>query len=147
MRLVVLLMLATTSGALAQPAPAPSAQATTNRFDGTWSVTLTCADFKDAGVGAKGYTFRFLAEVKNGLLEAQHGKVGAPGSLHYSGRLQADGTGEIQANGFTGDPAYSVDRVATSTPYAYRAKATFDVRQGSAKRLDLRPCEATFTKQ
>lgn len=56
------------------------------RFDGTWSVVLTCADYKDADVGAKGYTFRFLAEIKNGQLSAQYGRVGAPG--YYNIRVR-----------------------------------------------------------
>jgi hypothetical protein len=58
-----------------------------------------------------------------------------------------DGAAEIQANGFTGNPDYAVGRVVTATPYAYRLKAKFEHGRGHGTRVDLRPCEAIFTKQ
>jgi hypothetical protein len=121
--------------------------AKTTRFDGVWSVTVVCADYKDAGVGAKGYTLRMLGEVKNGQFEGQRGKPGEPGSLRYSGRIQPDGSAELQANGFTGNPEYTPGRLVAATPYAYRLTGQFDERRGTGKRLDARPCEATFVKQ
>jgi hypothetical protein len=62
---------------------------------GLWVVTLSCADYKDDAGGAQCYTFRFLADVKNGLLEAQYGRAGKPRSLRYTGRIQPDGSAEI----------------------------------------------------
>jgi hypothetical protein len=132
---------------IAAACAAPGYPATTNAFDGTWGVTLVCADYKDAGGGARGYTYRFLAQVKDGVLEAQRGTPGAPASVHYIGRIAGDGSVEIDAKGFTGDPDYAVGRVSRSTPYAYRMKGKFEADRGSATRLDLRPCEATFVRQ
>src|SRR4051794_34616427 len=54
------------------------AQAVPTKFDGTWGVTLVCADYKGADANAKGYTFRFLAYVKDGRLEGQYGKQDEP---------------------------------------------------------------------
>ena len=145
---VAILATAAASAVAAQGAEqSEPGSAAPTRFDGVWSVTLVCADYKDAGVGAKGYTVRLIAEVKNGQLEGQRGKLGEPGSLHYSGRIQPDGSAELLANGFTGSPEYVPGRLASSTPYKYRMKGQFDERRGTAARLDTRPCEATFVKQ
>ena len=118
-----------------------------HRFDGTWSVTLTCADYRDAGQGAKGYTFRFLGTIENGALRAEHGRAGSPSWLLYEGRVEADGTAEIRAKGLTGKPDYAVGQVGTGTRYSYRLKGEFDAGRGVAKRVDLRPCEAIFVRQ
>ena len=145
--ILVCVALLAAGAARAQLPQEHSPAVTSAKFDGTWGVTLVCAEYKDSGAGAKGYTFRFLAQVKDGVLEAQHGKQGEPGSLHYRGQILADGSAEIQGNGFTGNPDYAVAQVAKSTPYAYRLKAKFEGNRGSATRLDLRQCEATFVKQ
>jgi hypothetical protein len=147
MRKRTLLSVVALAAAAATTLSYAQAPAATTKFDGTWGVTLVCADYKDAGAGAKGYTFRFLAHVKDGQLEAQYGTPGEPSSLHYSGTIQEDGSAEIQAKGRTGNPDYTVGRVVRSTPYAYRMRAKFDATRGNATRLDLRPCEATFVKQ
>jgi hypothetical protein len=119
----------------------------TTKFDGTWGVTLVCADYKGPDANAKGYAFRFLAYVKGGRIEGQYGIEDGPSSLHYSGVISEDGSAEIQARGFTGDPDYTVNRVTKATPYRYRLKAQFEGTRGHATRVDLRPCEATFVKQ
>jgi hypothetical protein len=134
----------------AADAQLPQAQvpmAVSTRFDGTWDVTLACADYMGAGVGAKGYTFQFMAQVNGGQLDAQYGKQGSPGSLHYSGRILDDGSADIEATGVSANPEYSVGRVASGTPYAYRFRAKFDGSRGSGTHVDRRPCEATFIKQ
>lgn len=142
---ILLLALFATGASAAEEAVRTSMDTTV--FDGVWSVTVVCTDYKDAGVGAKGYTVRMLAEVKNGQLNAQRGKPGEPGSLHYSGRIHPDGVAELQAKGSTGNPDYTPGRLVSTTPYAYRLKGHFDERRGSAKRLDTRQCQADFVKQ
>jgi hypothetical protein len=73
----------------------PGQPASGTRFDGVWSVTVVCDDYKDADVGAKGYTLRMLGRIRNGNVEAERGKLGEPGSLRYRGRIQADGAAEL----------------------------------------------------
>ena len=147
MRIAGLFILATIAASAWSAEESATEALKPSRFDGVWSVTVVCADYKDAGLGAKGYTLRMLGEVKNGQFEGQRGKLGEPGSLRYSGRIQPDGTAEFQANGFTGNPEYTPGRLVAATPYAYRLAAQFDERRGAGKRLDARPCEATFVKQ
>jgi len=147
MVLCVVACLASVAFAQGPPSGESAKSPDATRFDGTWGVTLTCPDFKDAGVGAKGYALRFLMDVKDGVLNGQYGREGAPGWLKYEGRVQPDGTAEIQARGLTGDPNTAVDRVRQGTPYTYRMKAQFEGTRGRGTRLDLRPCEAVFVKQ
>jgi hypothetical protein len=147
MRSAGVFILATIAASAWAAEESASESAGVTRFDGVWSVTVVCADYKDASAGAKGYTLRMLGEVKNGQFEGQRGKPGEPGSLRYSGRIQRDGSAELQANGFTGNPDYTPGRLVAATPYTYRLTAQFDERRGTGKRLDARPCEATFVKQ
>src|SRR5438067_9841002 len=83
-----------------------------HRFDGTWDVTVSCADTRDGGQLVKGYTFRVLAEVKDGRLRGEHGTEGSPGWLRLDGIVKADGSADINAKGLTGDPDYTVGHVA-----------------------------------
>jgi hypothetical protein len=41
---------------------------------------------------------------------------------------------------------YAVNREAKGLPYAYRATARFEGSRGTGKRIDLRPCDLSFTK-
>ena len=76
-RQVVFYLLFCSSVALAQQKPPESETGRhldLRRFDGTWGTTLTCADFKDDTGGAKGYTYRFLVQVKDGVLNGEYGQ-------------------------------------------------------------------------
>ena len=126
--------------------PAVSSAGPSAAFDGRWAVTLVCEDIADGGKVAKGYTFNFFSDVKEGRLTAQNGQVGTPGSLTLIGVIKADGSAEINANGLTGNPDYAVGHARPSTPYSYRMRGTFTPTSGKATRIELRPCEATFSK-
>jgi Caspase domain len=125
------------AGLAAQPSALDPA-----RFDGTWNVTVECP----AHNSAAGYTLRFPAEVKAGVLQAQFGVTGQPGSLTLAGRIASDGSGSIAARGVTGDPKFNINRLVSGTPYAYNANVRFDGSRGSGQRVQLRPCSLTFVK-
>jgi len=63
------------------------------------------------------------------------------------GVVQPNGTAELTVTGYTGNPDYTVGAVSTGTPYSYRLRGKFTASSGSAMRIDLRPCEANFSKQ
>lgn len=148
MRLFVMIFLFAFMETAASPQQQSSAKdADVQRFDGTWGVTLTCADFKDAKGGAKGYKYRFLAHVKDGVLSGEHGRENESGWLRYDGRIERDGTATISAKGITGDPQTSVGQISRGTPYSYRVKAEFEESSGRGTRVDLRPCDVIFIKQ
>jgi hypothetical protein len=112
------------------------------RFNGAWNVTVQCP----AHGAASGYTVQLLAQVKDGVLAAQQGAVGQPGTLTLSGKIQPDGKASIDARGMVGDPKTTGNRLSPGTPYAYRVDALFDGTRGVGNRTELRPCSLTFVK-
>lgn len=126
--------------------PAASATGSSTAFDGRWAVTLICEDV-EGGKVAKGYTYNFFSDVKEGRLTAQKGEPGTAGFLALVGTIKADGAVEINANGLIGNPEHAVGKASRSgTPYSYRMRGTFTPTSGKANRIELRPCEATFFK-
>jgi hypothetical protein len=126
--------------------PAVSSAGSSTAFDGRWAVTLVCEDAADSGRVAKGYTLKFFSDVKEGRLTGQDGKIGQPGYLSLVGIIKADGSAEIKVNGLTGNPKLAVGQVSSGTAYSYHMRGTFTPTSGKATRIELRPCEATFTK-
>lgn len=137
LRLLLPALLATGAGSAA-------AQAT---FDGTWQATVVCSDHQSAsGIVAKGYTLVLDVTVRQGWLDGQLGKPGSANSLRLSGAIQPDGQANLVAEGFTGNPQYSIDRVPASSRYSYTLKTLFEARRGSGQRVEGRPCEAVFVR-
>jgi len=114
------------------------------RFDGHWQVFLNCADIEGK---AQGYKNKFGATVTQGQLHAEHGKAGQPDWLLLSGPIAADGSARLLARGLTGPPKYAVGQPQSGTAYRYTVVAQFDERRGQGQRLELRPCEFTFSRQ
>ena len=118
----------------------------TTVFDGHWAVSLHCDDFKILGHLTKGYTYNFFVDVKDGRLIGQYGQWAQPNSLLMIGEIQQDGIVKISAQGQTGtNPAY-VGRYINK-PYSYHMNGKFTQTNGTASRVELRPCDATFFKQ
>lgn len=117
------------------------------RFDGIWSVNLVCPDHKEPnGWIARGFSFQFVAHVKNGVIHGEHGGKGAPSWLSIDGTIQPDGTANLDANGLTGLPEHTLGRVKSGTPYEYLVKAHFDSNQGTGARVGGRIGNYTFIK-
>jgi hypothetical protein len=117
----------------------------TSTFDGHWSVTVVCEDARKAGKSTKGYTYTFFADVKDGQLRAQAGQTGQPSSLTMAGTIQPDGSAELHAAGLTGNPDTAFG-VRPGMQYSYTLRGTFTKDLGKLKRVELRPCEATFVR-
>ena len=116
----------------------------TQRFDGMWQTTVSCAAARDA----LGYSFRFVSTVKEGVFHGVHGTPGEPGSLQIDGRIAADGTGKLYANGRTGSKEYVPGRdTPRGTEYGYNINAKFEGATGTGTRLEGRPCTLQFEKQ
>jgi len=127
--------------------PVVSSAGSSTAFDGRWAVNLVCEDVADSGRVAKGYTLNFFSDVKEGRLTGQYGQIGQPGYLSLIGVIKADGSAEIKANGLIGDPKNAVGKWSSGTPYTYHMRGTFTPTSGKATRIELRPCEATFSKK
>ena len=98
MRLAVLLLL------IAPPTGVAAAQ---ESFDGAWRGVITCAPHAEDG-GARGYSYGFPAQVKNGVFHAERKAEDAPGSLRIDGPIQPDGNADLIAKGLTGHPDNAV---------------------------------------
>jgi hypothetical protein len=126
-------------------APAGAAASGSSAFDGHWSVSLVCEDVQKYGRTAKGYTYNFYADIKDGVLRAQAGQAGQPAYLTMVGTIQSDGSAEIHATGLTASPDISFG-IRPGMQYSYSMKGSFTPVLGKATRIELRPCEATFIK-
>jgi class 3 adenylate cyclase len=114
------------------------------RFDGTWTVTNVCSATVD---GAQGFTYDFVAQVKDGYLRGDRRTEGSAGWLRLEGQIQSDGRATLDARGITDDPKFSVKGVAKGTSFGYHVAARFEGSSGTGKRLEQRPCDLLFAKQ
>ena len=130
-----------------EPAPvAPASVATTNRFDGDWTIRIDCPSDTEPS-GAKGYAFDFPASVLNGRLFGSRGAQGSAGSLQVEGTIAPDGDALLQARGRTANPDYAANKPAPGTAYSYDVQAHFDGASGSGKRQQQRACSFTFSRR
>jgi class 3 adenylate cyclase len=113
-------------------------------FEGTWRVTVDCP--QEPG-GAKGFTLRFVSEVKDGVLHGQNGTEGLPGSLTLRGKILPDGTAWLNANGLTGNPASTIGGLPAGTIYRYSVRARFEGSKGTGTRDQGRVCNFDFAKE
>jgi hypothetical protein len=122
----------------------PEAAVGKRAFDGVWNVKVDCPKHED---GALGYTVDLVANVQNGFLQGQVGTEGRPGWLLMRGEVRPDGTAHLFVSGLTSDPKLNVYGAHRGSPYFYDVSASFDGRQGTGRRLQLRACVLRFTKQ
>lgn len=113
-------------------------------FDGQWAVLLTCPPSPD---GALPFTWRFPAEIRGAVFHGVYGTVGQPASMSLDGRLQSDGSAQLQARGLTGQSAYNLNQTTRGVPFHYDVTARFDAAQGTGSWVTKRICQFTFTKQ
>lgn len=114
-------------------------------FDGRWNVVLTCPK-EEKAKGAMAYAYRFAANVKGNVLQAEHHVKGSGGSMTMTGKINDDGNATFDVNGMTGDPKHAAGQVQRGTPYTYTVSAHFSGSSGNGKRNEVRACSLTFKK-
>jgi len=124
-------------------AAAPAARA----FDGTWAVTLVVPNHTDEQGTALGFTFHFMATVKDGAFHGEYGLKDNPPWLSIDGPIHPDGSAEFAATGITGKAAYNLHKLGSGVPYNYQVKAHFEGAKGTGSRVSGRIGNFTFTKQ
>jgi hypothetical protein len=124
------------------PGLASAAPADASRFDGAWTVTVTCPDAS----GAMGFSYQFPGEVKAGQFHAERRPPGEAGRLTIDGPIAPDGAARLFANGVVGASQFAVGQRPKGTEYAYHIDAHFDGDQGAGKRIEGRPCDLTFRR-
>jgi len=114
-----------------------------DHFEGTWDTVLSCPNSN----GALGYSYKFPATVKNGILHAEKGEPNKPGWLAINGTISSDGSSSLYADGIVGAAPYAVGRRPAGTPYNYHIEAKFTDTSGIGHRIEGRPCDLSFTKE
>lgn len=135
-RLLVSLCAAVAAGAShAEPTP----------YDGRWTVVLACPPHTGDD-DAKGYTHRFPAEVRDGVLRGVHGSEGEPGWHLLQGTVAADGSARLRLDGIVNNPDYAINDAPRGKRYSYRVLARFTESSGSGRRLTGRACDFGFSR-
>jgi hypothetical protein len=123
---------------------AASSAAEAASFDGTWSVLQVCDSTQE---GARGYTWRYDAAVKDGHLVGHYRNPGQSPSLTLEGQINPDGTATLVAQGISADSDHNIKFAPPQTPISFRVAAKFEAATGSGSRLGVRSCKFTFKKQ
>ena len=113
-------------------------------FDGTWSVLQVCDSTQE---GARGYTWRYDATVKDGHLVGHYRNKGQSPSLTLEGQINPDGTATLVAEGISADSEHNIKFAPPQTPISFRVAAKFEAAAGAGSRLGVRSCKFTFKKQ
>jgi hypothetical protein len=121
----------------------PWASSNAQSFDGEWSVLQVCDSTQE---GARGFTWRYGATVKNGQFVGQYRNPGQSPSMTLEGRINTDGTASLAARGISGSADYNQKFATTATPIAFQVMAKFIGTTGTGDRVGTRTCKFTFTK-
>jgi hypothetical protein len=119
--------------AMIQAAPMAAKAQSANRFDGSWTATVSCPDAD----GALGYSFDVPTTIHDGLLHGERMREGEPGRLVLDGQVQPDGQARL----------FAIGHAPKGTQYGYHVVATFQDAGGTGKRVEGRSCELTFSRR
>ena len=111
-------------------------------FDGAWSVLQVCDSTQE---GARGYTWRYDASVKNGHLVGQYRSKGQHPSLTLEGQVKPDGSASLTAIGKSASSDYNTEFAPPQRRISFRVVAKFEATVGTG-RVGVRGCKFTFNK-
>ena len=112
-------------------------------FDGEWSVLQVCEATQE---GARGYTWRYSATVKNGRFVGQYRNTGQSPSMTLEGQINSDGTASLSGRGLSGSADFNQKFATTASPIAFQVTAKFTGTTGAGERVGSRACKFSFAK-
>ena len=112
-------------------------------FDGNWSVIEVC---DPTAIGARGYTWRYDATVKDGHFVGHYRAKGESPSLTLEGDIQPDGTALLDAKGISADSDHNINFAPPQTPISFPVTAKFENSAGNGSRIGGRVCKFTFAR-
>ena len=117
-------------------------------FDGTWSLTVDYREYKNPdGTVALPWVIHCQAEVKNGVLDAEHGTKEGTASWELNGKIESDGSATLTTTGTTGNPKYTPFHPEPGKPYKFQVVGHFEGRRGIGKSVgDPRTRTFSFVK-
>jgi hypothetical protein len=121
----------------------PSSSMTPNKFDGVWIVREVC----EKNRVWRSDTYQFAGKIKDGIFHFQYGSEGEANSATFDGKIEVDGSAEINVKGLTGDPAYDPLHRPAGTAYRYKIAIKLDEARGAGIRIETpRPCRSEWSK-
>jgi hypothetical protein len=111
--------------------------------DGEWSVLQVCETTQD---GAREYTWRYNAIVKDGHFVGQYRTQGQSRSMTLEGQIKVDGTASLSARGISSGADYNLKFAPAASPIAFEVVAKFSGTTGTGERLGSRGCKFTLNK-
>ena len=121
----------------------PSASSHAASFDGAWSVLQVCNSTQE---GARGYTWRYDATVKNGHLVGQYRSKGQRPSLTLEGQVKPDGSASLIAKGISASSDYNTGFAPPQSRISFRVIARFEATVGTGSPVGVHGCKFTFNK-
>lgn len=112
-------------------------------FDGEWSVLQVCDSTSE---GARGFTWRFGASVRNGIFVGQYRTEGQSPSMSLKGTINPDGSASLSARGISGDADHNLKFAPAQSPFSFEVRAKFDGASGAGQRVGGRACRFTFSR-
>lgn len=119
------------------------------RFDGKWMTKMTCPPKGST----EGYTWFLPTVIEKGQFHAERGTAGEPGFLGINGKIAADGSAKLSADGIVASRQYARGVLAhKGEDYSYDIKAHFEDSKGEGTRdvglgIVGRPCTFEFFKK
>ena len=96
--------------------------------------------------GARGFTWRYGATVKNGHFVGQYRNTGQSPSMTLEGQIKPDGTASLSARGISGSADYNQKFATTASPISFQVVAKFTGTTGTGERVGSRGCKFTFAR-
>ncbi|MBR0868083.1 caspase domain-containing protein [Bradyrhizobium sp. YCK136] len=123
--------------ALSKPSSTP------NRFDGVWIVKEVC---EKSGVWPAD-AYQFAGTIRDGMFHTHYGAVGQADGWTFDGKIQNDGSAEIDVKGLTGKPADDPLHRPSETAVHYKIALKLEGVRGAGIRIETpRPCRSEWTK-
>jgi hypothetical protein len=120
-----------------------STTSTTSPFDGVWVIKELC---EKQGIW-RADTYQYAGEIKDGIFHYQFGEEGKAGSWTYHGRVEGDGSANIEVNGLTGNPAIDPLHRRSGTSVHYKIALKLDKERGAGIRVESpRSCRFEWSK-
>jgi Caspase domain len=116
---------------------------TVNVFDGVWVIKEIC---EKKGI-FRADTYQFAGKIKDGIFHYQYGVEGEANSWTFDGKIEGDGSAEIDVKGLTGNPADDPLHRPSGTPVHYKIALKLEGVQGAGIRIETpRPCRSDWSR-
>jgi hypothetical protein len=114
-----------------------------NVFDGVWVIKEIC---EKKGI-FRADTYQFAGKIKDGIFHYQYGVEGEANSWTFDGKIEGDGSAEIDVKGLTGNTADDPLHRPSGTPVHYKIALKLEGVQGAGIRIETpRPCRSDWSR-